>query len=105
MRPNARGSGVVVGSQPMNTAVHRSPNKLLRSNTIFKLQHCVFPPTPAVLNKDYTVLLVMRSPFYIFIYKGAKSCEARKPGPLSIIQYSLIGMVEYQTLSYEWNEF
>jgi hypothetical protein len=38
MSPNAGGKGVVAGSQPMNTAVvHRSPNKLWRSNPIFNL--------------------------------------------------------------------
>jgi hypothetical protein len=29
--------GGVTGSQPLNTAVHRSPNKLWRSNSIFNL--------------------------------------------------------------------
>ncbi len=33
--PNAGGGGIVAGSQPMSTAVHRSPNKLWRSNSIF----------------------------------------------------------------------
>jgi hypothetical protein len=32
-----RGCCRVPGSQPMNTAVHRSPNKLRRSNSIFNL--------------------------------------------------------------------
>jgi hypothetical protein len=32
-----RGEGGVAGSQPMSTAVHRSPNKLWRSNSIFNL--------------------------------------------------------------------
>ncbi len=36
MSPNA-GVGGVAGSQPMNTAVHRSPNKLWRFNSIFNL--------------------------------------------------------------------
>jgi hypothetical protein len=36
MSPNAGGGGVA-GSQPMSTAVHRSPNKLWRSNAIFNL--------------------------------------------------------------------
>ncbi len=31
------GRGEVAGSQPMSTAVHRSPNKLWRSNSIFNL--------------------------------------------------------------------
>ncbi len=31
------GGGGVAGSQPMSTAVHRSPNKLRRSNLIFNL--------------------------------------------------------------------
>jgi hypothetical protein len=39
MRPNA-GEGGVSGSQPMGTAVQKSPNKLLRSNSIFNL--CIF---------------------------------------------------------------
>jgi hypothetical protein len=33
--PNCGGRGGVAGSQPMSTAVHRSPNKLWRSNSIF----------------------------------------------------------------------
>ncbi len=39
MSPNAggRGGGGVAGSQPMSTAVHRSPNKLWRYNSIFNL--------------------------------------------------------------------
>jgi hypothetical protein len=32
-----RREGGVAGSQPMSTAVHRSPNKLWRSNSIFNL--------------------------------------------------------------------
>jgi hypothetical protein len=36
MSPNAKGGGVV-GSQPMNTAVHRSPNNLWRSDSILNL--------------------------------------------------------------------
>jgi hypothetical protein len=32
--------GGVAGSLPMSTAVHRSPNKLWRSNSIFNL--CIF---------------------------------------------------------------
>ncbi len=37
MSPNARGGGGVACSQPMSTAVHRSPNKLWRSNSMFNL--------------------------------------------------------------------
>jgi hypothetical protein len=37
-----RGEGGVAGSQPMSTAVHRSPNKLWRSNSIFDLWHRSF---------------------------------------------------------------
>jgi hypothetical protein len=37
MSPNAREGGWVVVSQSINTAVHRSPNKLWRSNSIFNL--------------------------------------------------------------------
>jgi hypothetical protein len=37
MSPNAGGGGAVAGSRPMSTAVHRSPNKLWRSNFIFNL--------------------------------------------------------------------
>jgi hypothetical protein len=33
--------GGVAGSQPMRTAVHRSPNKLWRSNSIFNLLYQV----------------------------------------------------------------
>jgi hypothetical protein len=32
-----RGEGGDAGSQPMSTAVHRSPHKLWRSNSIFSL--------------------------------------------------------------------
>jgi hypothetical protein len=35
--PKCGGRGGVAGSQPMSTAVHRSPNKLWRSNSIFNL--------------------------------------------------------------------
>jgi hypothetical protein len=35
--PKCSGKGGVPGSQPMNTAVHRSPNKLWRSDFIFNL--------------------------------------------------------------------
>ncbi len=35
--PKCGGRGRVLGSQPMSTAVHRSPNKLWRSNSIFNL--------------------------------------------------------------------
>ncbi len=38
MSPNAgKGRGGVAGSQPMSKAVHRSLNKLWRSNAIFNL--------------------------------------------------------------------
>ncbi len=38
MSPNGGGGrGGVAGSQPMSTAVHRSPKKLLRYNSIFNL--------------------------------------------------------------------
>jgi hypothetical protein len=37
MSPNAGGERGVAGSQPMSGAVHRSPNKLWRSNSIFNL--------------------------------------------------------------------
>jgi hypothetical protein len=40
MSPNAGGVGGVAGFQPMSTAVHRSPNKLWRSNSIFNLWLC-----------------------------------------------------------------
>ncbi len=35
--PKCGGKGEVARSQPMSTAVHRSPNKLWRSNFIFNL--------------------------------------------------------------------
>jgi hypothetical protein len=35
MSPNAGAGRGVAGSQPMSTVVHRSPNKLWRSNSIF----------------------------------------------------------------------
>jgi hypothetical protein len=37
------GEGGVAGSQPISTAVHRSPNKLWRSNSIFNLQYILNP--------------------------------------------------------------
>jgi hypothetical protein len=45
MSPNAGDGGGgggpgVAGSQPMSTAVHRSPSKLWRSNSIFNLLYC-----------------------------------------------------------------
>ncbi len=56
MSPNAGGGEGVAGSQPMSTAVHRSPNKLWRSNSIFNLWkrhsgHVFFElgPVPAAL--------------------------------------------------------
>jgi hypothetical protein len=42
MRLNAGGRGGVAVSQPMSTTVHRSLNKLCRSNSIFNL---CFPST------------------------------------------------------------
>jgi hypothetical protein len=36
------GGGGVAESQPLSTAVHRSPNKLWRSNSIFNLWHRSF---------------------------------------------------------------
>ncbi len=36
-RGEGQGGGGVAGPQPMSTAVHRSPNKLWRSNSIFNL--------------------------------------------------------------------
>ncbi len=38
--PKCGGRGCVAGSLPMSTSVHRSPNKLWRSNSIFNL--CCF---------------------------------------------------------------
>ncbi len=38
--PKCGGRGRVAGSQPMSTAVHRSLNKLWRSNSIFNLCRC-----------------------------------------------------------------
>ncbi len=35
--PICGGRGGLAGSQPMSTAVHRSPNKLWRSNSVFNL--------------------------------------------------------------------
>jgi hypothetical protein len=43
--------GGVAESQPMSTAVHRSPNKGLRSNSIFNLCSHVYPPFPAFIRK------------------------------------------------------
>ncbi len=48
--PKCGGRGRVAGSQPMSTAVHRSPNKLWRSNSIFNLR---FTPTPKLVLKFY----------------------------------------------------
>ncbi len=39
------GGGGVAGSQPMSTPVHRSPNKLWRTNSIFNLWLCRAAPT------------------------------------------------------------
>ncbi len=39
-KPKCEGRGEVAGSQPMSTAVHRSPNKLQRSISIFNLWQC-----------------------------------------------------------------
>jgi hypothetical protein len=36
-KPKRRGRGGVAGSQPMTTDVHRSPNKICRTNSIFNL--------------------------------------------------------------------
>jgi hypothetical protein len=41
MSPNCGGRGRVAGSQPMNTAVYRCPNKLWRSNSIFNLPYAI----------------------------------------------------------------
>ncbi len=43
MSPNAGWVGELRRSQPMSTAVHRSPNKLWRSNSIFNLWYTVSP--------------------------------------------------------------
>jgi hypothetical protein len=62
MSPNAAG-GVVAGSKPRSTAVHRSPNKLWRSNSIFiqlvlamrgDVEYVWYPPPPS-LNYDENV--------------------------------------------------
>jgi hypothetical protein len=37
--PKCGGRGRIAGSQPISTAVHKSPNKLWRSNSIFNLCH------------------------------------------------------------------
>jgi hypothetical protein len=41
------GGGGVAGSQPMSTAVHRSPKQLWRSNSIFNLCLQIFLPVAA----------------------------------------------------------
>jgi hypothetical protein len=41
MSPNVGGRGGIARSQPMSTAVHRSPNKLWRSNSIFPMSEPV----------------------------------------------------------------
>ncbi len=50
--PECGGSGGVAGSQPMSTAVHRSPNKLWRSNSIFNLWVRANSPWTEYLMKD-----------------------------------------------------
>ncbi len=50
MSANAGGGGGVAGSQPMSTAVHRSRNKLWRSNSIFDL--CF---EPRILEEMYKI--------------------------------------------------
>jgi hypothetical protein len=52
MSPNAGGGGGVAGSQPMSTAVHRSPNKLFRSNSTFNL------PVPLPLLDEHLPQLI-----------------------------------------------
>jgi hypothetical protein len=46
--------GGVAGSQPMSTHVHRSQNKLWRSNSIFNL--CIFLIMPAALHTFFSYI-------------------------------------------------
>jgi hypothetical protein len=52
--PKCGGRGGVAGSQPMSTAVHRSPQKLWRSNTIFNLWALVYCAGSIIEIKDNT---------------------------------------------------
>jgi hypothetical protein len=55
MSPNARGGGGLrpAGSQPMSTAVHRSPNKRWRSNSIFNLCYQAMPSLRGVAHDGW----------------------------------------------------
>jgi hypothetical protein len=53
--PKCGGGGGVAGPQPMRTAVHRSPNKLLRSNSIFNL--CIQYSLPAIIRHANPICL------------------------------------------------
>ncbi len=67
MRGWGGGGGVgVVGSQPMSTAVYRSPNKLWRSNSIFNL--CLWGSIKGSVLKpanlfQWALLLLLFAPF------------------------------------------
>ncbi len=62
--PNAGGWGGVAGSQPMTTAVHRSPNKLWRSNSIFNLWLPYSLPPSQHSNRIATILLSLSLSFF-----------------------------------------
>ncbi len=52
-----RGEGGVTGSQPMSTAVHRSPNKLWRSTATQYLTYVVFPfPSVLIIRNSIFIL-------------------------------------------------
>ncbi len=55
--------GGVAGSQPMSTAVHRSPNKLWRSNSIFNL----WPHGTTAKNSGPLLLHSLYAPCYLFL--------------------------------------
>jgi hypothetical protein len=73
--PKCGGNGRVAGSQPMSTAVHRSPSKLLRSNSIFiqcsplctYSQHFLFPNCSFSLYSPMPTLYSLPL-FYSFIF-------------------------------------
>ncbi len=86
-----QGRGGVPGSQPMSTAVHRSPNKLRRSNFIFNLCsyntslgssapssttiHALFSPTPPPATTSHALFSFPDLDF------GAYSKGASGPNP------------------------
>jgi hypothetical protein len=72
-----RGEGGIYVSQPMSTAVHRSPNKLLRSNSIFNLWFSGF--NIIVIQQN----LMKVDNKIVYIFSLSSSCEGE---PASIVR-------------------